>query len=104
MDDSKAFDVIQDNLLLAKLKAYGAGERGFALFKEYFSGDSRDSKLGTSFPSGKVLKEGFRKKVFWGQCFLFLIYASTTCFSLLHKVNFTHMWTIISYTLPTLTQ
>ena len=27
MDDSKAFDVIQDNLLLAKLKAYVAGER-----------------------------------------------------------------------------
>lgn len=71
MDDSKALYVIQDNLLLAKLKAYGAGERDFALFKEYFSGDSRESKLGTSFPSGKVLKEGFRKKVFWGQCFFF---------------------------------
>ena len=66
MDDSKAFDVVQDNLLLAKLKAYGAGERGFELFKDFFSGDSRESKLGTPFPSGKVLK------FFWGQCvFLF---------------------------------
>ena len=74
MDDSKAFDVIQDNLLLAKLKAYCAGERRFELFKDFFSGDSRESKLGTPFPSGKVLKEGFRKKVFWGQCFFLFIH------------------------------
>ena len=32
-------------------------------------GDSRESRLGTPFPSGKMLKEGFRKEVFWGQCF-----------------------------------
>ena len=74
MDDSKAFDVIQDNLLLAKLKAYGAGERRFALFKNNFSGDSRESKLGTPFPCKKVLKEGFRKKVFWGQGFFFFLF------------------------------
>ena len=65
-------------------------------------GDSRESRLGTPFPVGKVLKEGFHKKVFWGQCFL--IYSSTTCFTRLRKVNFMHMRTIISYTLLMLTQ
>ena len=38
MDLSKAFDVIQHNLLLAKLKAYGVGKRSFALFKDFLSG------------------------------------------------------------------
>lgn len=39
-------------------------------------GDSRVSRLRTPFPSGKVLKEEFRKEVFRGQCFV--IYSSTT--------------------------
>ena len=41
MDLSKAFDVIDHDLLLAKLKAYCVGERRFVLFKDYLSGDSR---------------------------------------------------------------
>ena len=35
MDLSKAFDVIQRDLLLAKLKAYGVGEGSCALLKNY---------------------------------------------------------------------
>ena len=38
MNLSKAFDVIQHNILLAKLRAYGVGERRFALFKDYLLG------------------------------------------------------------------
>ena len=38
MDLSKAFDVIQHDLLLAKLKAYGVGEGSCALLKNYLSG------------------------------------------------------------------
>lgn len=38
MDRSKAFDVIDHDLLLAKRKACGVGERSFVLFKDYLSG------------------------------------------------------------------
>lgn len=35
---SETFNVIQHDLLLAKLKAYGVGERSCALLKDYLSG------------------------------------------------------------------
>ena len=79
MDLSKAFDVIDHDLLLAKLKACGVGERSFVLFKDYLSGRQHKSRLGTSFPIGKELLEGVCKEVSWGQCFL--IFSSTTCFT-----------------------
>ena len=37
MDLSKVFDVIQHDLLLAKLKAYGVDEGSCALLKDYLS-------------------------------------------------------------------
>ena len=37
MDLSKAFDVIQHPLLLAKLKAYGLDKDSCALFRHYLS-------------------------------------------------------------------
>ena len=46
MDLSKAFDVIQHDLLLAKLKAYGVGERSCALLKNYLSGRQQRVKIG----------------------------------------------------------
>ena len=98
----KAFDVIQYPLLLSKLKAYGMDNKRCALLRHYLSGRSQRVKIGDTFPVGKVLKEGFHKKVFWGQCFL--IYSSTTCFTRLRKANSMHMRTIISYTLLMLTQ
>ncbi|PFX19089.1 hypothetical protein AWC38_SpisGene16511 [Stylophora pistillata] len=58
MDLSKAFDVIQHNLLLAKLKAYGVGERSLALFKDYFSGRQQRVKIGDTFSSWKDVKRG----------------------------------------------
>ena len=58
MDLSKAFDVIQHNLLLAKLKAYGVGERSFALFKDYLSGRQQRVKIGDTFSKWKGVKRG----------------------------------------------
>lgn len=58
MDLSKAFEVIQHNLLLAKLKAYGVGERSLALFKDYFSGRQQRVKIGDTFSSWKDVKRG----------------------------------------------
>ena len=46
MDLSKAFDVIQHDLLLAKLKACGVGEGSCALLKNYLSGRQQRVKIG----------------------------------------------------------
>lgn len=58
MELSKAFDVIQHNLLLAKLKAYGVGERSFVLFKDYLSGRQQRFKTEDTFSSWKGVKRG----------------------------------------------
>ena len=65
IDLSKAFDVIQHDLLLAKLKAYGVGEGSCALLKDYLSGRQQRVKIGDTFsnwagtrggvPQGSVL-------------------------------------------------
>ena len=59
MDLSKAFDVIQHNLFLAKLKAWcGVGERSFALFKNYLSGRQQSVKIADTFSKWKGVKRG----------------------------------------------
>ena len=58
MDLSKAFDVIDHDLLLAKLKAHGVGERCFVLFKGYLSGRQQRVKIGDTFSSWKGVIRG----------------------------------------------
>ena len=53
MDLSKAFDIIDHDLLLAKLKAYGVGETSFVLFKDYLSGRQQTVKIGDTFSNWK---------------------------------------------------
>ena len=58
MDLSKAFDVIDHDLLLAKLKAYGVEERSFVLFKDYLSGRQQRVKIGDTFSNRKGVIRG----------------------------------------------
>ena len=58
MDLSKAFDVIQHHLLLAKLKAYGVGEGRYALLKDYLSGRQQRVKIGDSFSNWAGTRRG----------------------------------------------
>jgi len=51
MDLSKAFDVIQQPLLLAKLKAYGLDEDSCALLRDYLSNEQQRVKIGDTFSS-----------------------------------------------------
>lgn len=51
MDLSKAFDVTQHPLLLAKLKTYGLDEDGCALLTDYLSNRQQRDKIGDTFSS-----------------------------------------------------
>ena len=79
MDLSKTFDVIDHDLLLAKLKAYSVGERSFVLFKDYLSGRQQRVKIGDTFSNWKGVIRGVPQGSVLGQCFL--IFSSTTCFT-----------------------
>ena len=58
MDLSKAFDVIQHPLLLAKLKAYGLDEDSCALLSDYLSNRQQRVKIGDTFSSWNTVKRG----------------------------------------------
>ena len=58
MDLSKAFDVIQHDLLLAEVKAYGAGEGSCALLKNYLSGRQQRVKIGDTFSNWAGIRRG----------------------------------------------
>ena len=58
LDLSKAFDCIPHNLLLAKLKAYGAGEHSVSLFKSYLSNRMQRVKIGDTYSSWECVTRG----------------------------------------------
>ena len=58
MDLSKAFDVIQHPLLLAKLKAYGLDEDRCTLLRGYLSNRQQRVKIGDTFSSCNIVKRG----------------------------------------------
>ena len=58
MDLSKAFDVIQDPILLAKLKAYGFDEDSCALLRDYLPQRQQRVKIGDTFASWVNVRRG----------------------------------------------
>ena len=52
------FDVIQQPLLFAKLKAYGVDVESCALLKDYLSDRSQRVKVGSAFSSWERVKQG----------------------------------------------
>ena len=61
MDLSKAFDLIQHDLLLAKLKAYGVGEKGCALLKDYLTGRQQRVRIGDTYSRWQSIGRGVLK-------------------------------------------
>ena len=58
MDLSKAFDMIQHDLLLAKLSAYGIEEKSCALLRHYLSGRQQRVKIGDTVSAWADVKRG----------------------------------------------
>ena len=95
MDLSKAFDVIQHGLLLAKLKAYGVGEGSCALLKDYLSGRQQRVKIGDTFsnwadtrrgvPQGSVSEPMFFN-VFINDLFQHMKYAKPNAYADDHQI------------------
>ena len=69
IDLSKVFDVIQHDLLLAKLKAYGVDEGSCALLKDYFSGRQQRVKIGDTFSNWAGTKRGVPQGTVLGPMF-----------------------------------
>ena len=72
MDFSKVFDVIDHDLFLAKLKAYGVGERSFVLFKGYLSGRQQTVKIGDTFANWKGVIRGVTQGSVLGPLFFYI--------------------------------
>ena len=95
MDLSKAFDVIQHDLLIAKLKAYGIGEGSCALLKDYLSGRQQRVKIGDTFsnwadtrrgvPQGSVFRPIFFN-IFINDLFCHIKYAKLNAYADDHQI------------------
>ena len=70
MDLSKAkFDVVQHDLLLAKLKAYGVGEGSCALLKDHLLGRQQRVKIGDTFSKWTGTRRGVAQGSILGPMF-----------------------------------
>ena len=73
---SKAFDVIQHDLLLVKLKAFGVGKGSCALLKDYLSGRQQRVKIRDTFSNWAGTRRGVPQESVIGPMFfnLFINY------------------------------
>ena len=72
-DLSKAFDCINHELLIAKLKVYGFEHDSLANIYSYFSERKQRTKVNNSFNAWSAIQSGVPQGSILGPCFLILI-------------------------------
>lgn len=65
MDLSKAFDTLPDELLVAKLKSYGADGKTTDLVDDYLANRRQRVRLGDQFSNWKETSVGSHRAVYW---------------------------------------
>ena len=58
MDLSKAYDCLPDDLLIAKLEAYGLDRSSLKLLIDYLNSPKQRTKVGSSYSKGSEIKHG----------------------------------------------
>ena len=61
MDLSKAFDTINNDLMIAKLKAYGFSWEALKFMQGCLKTENKESRLTTNLVSKKMLLQGFQR-------------------------------------------
>ena len=56
MDLSKAYDCLPDDLLIAKLEAYGLDRSSLKLLIDYLNSPKQRTKVGSSYSKGSEIK------------------------------------------------
>lgn len=85
IDYKKAFDLIDHNLLLSKLKALGVGESSLPLFRDYLSGRRQYVKIDGHYSTQRALTLGVPKGSILGPI-LFLVFINDLPATLQHSV------------------
>ena len=72
-DLSNIFDCLPHYLIIAKLFAYGFGDKHYTLHMTIYSIVSKELRLQTHIVQGKIFYMLFPKNQFWGHCYLMQI-------------------------------
>ena len=70
LDLSNAFDCLPDDLLLLKLKFYGAAPSSLNLLESYLNNRKQCVKVGTHSSNWQTMFKGYRNDQFWALSYL----------------------------------
>ena len=69
MDLSKAFDSLNHELLIAKLKCYGLDQHAVEFFRSYLSNCYQSCKINNTFGNWRKLIAGVPQDLYWVLCY-----------------------------------
>jgi hypothetical protein len=71
LDLQKAFDCVNHNILIRKLKLYGCSENTLCWFKSYLTNQSQMCKIGCTISQEHVICCGVPQALLWGRYYFY---------------------------------